>query len=122
MKLTPEQKAKRKAKRQETRSAFLTRLVGEFIKIAFIAVFFIIVGWGTWCFILMGKDKAVNYLLPLGLAGSLVTVFGAYAAATTATKKSLNDNKLVKNKDGTITQIIEAASTIFNNKDSGAAG
>ena len=117
MKLTPEQKAKRRA----SRSAFLSRLVDEFKKIAFIALFFVLVGGVVWCLILMGQGVAVNYLLPLGLSGSLVTIFGVYCASSTSAKKSLNDNGLMKNKDGTITKIIEAASTMFN-KDSGAAG
>ena len=121
MKLTEEQRAERREKRSE----FLTRLVGEFIKIAFIAVFFVLVGSLVWCFILMGLGITVNYLLPLGISGSLVGVFGIYSAATTGAKKSLNNNGLVKNKDGTITKVMEAAvtaaSTIFN-KDTGAAG
>ena len=37
MKLSPEQKAKRRA----TRSAFMSRMVDEFKKVAFIALFFI---------------------------------------------------------------------------------
>lgn len=117
MKLSPEQKAKRRA----ARSAFTSRMVDEFKKVAFIALFFILVGGIVWCLILMGQGLTVNYLLPLGFSGSLVTIFGVYCVSSTSAKKSLNDNGLVKNKDGTITKIIEAASTMFN-KDSGAAG
>ncbi len=121
MKLSNEQRAARREKRSE----FLTRLVGEFIKIAFIALFFVLVGAMVWCFILMGLGITVNYLLPLGISGSLVAIFGAYAAATTGAKTSLNKNGLVKNKDGTITKVMEAAAktvgTILN-KDPGAAG
>lgn len=120
MKLSPEQIEERKTDRREARSALRTRLVGEFIKIAFIAVFFILVGWGTWCFILMGRGVVVNYLLPLGIATTLVGVFGTYAAATTAAKKSLNDNDLVKNKDGTITKVVSAVASVVSNVVSGA--
>ena len=124
-KLTPEQLEERKVARREKRSEFLTRIVGEFIKIAFIAVFFVLVGLLIWCFILMGKSIAVNYLLPMGLATSLVSIFGIYAGATTSVKKSMNAAGITKNKDGTFTKIMEAAvsaaGTILN-KDTGAAG
>ena len=105
--LTQEQIDDRRAKR----SAFLSRLVDEFKKIAFIALFFVLVGGIVWCFILMGKGITVNYLLPLGLAGSLVTIFGVYCASSTAEKKSLNKNGLVKDKGGTDAKIVDTVIT-----------
>jgi len=116
--LTQEQIDDRRAKR----SAFLSRLVDEFKKVAFIALFFVLVGGIVWCFILMGKGITVNYLLPLGLSGSLVTIFGVYCASSTAEKKSLNKNGLTKDGSGTIAKIVNtvvsAASTLTANQTS----
>lgn len=121
-KLTEEQIEARHA----ARSAFLSRLVDEFKKIAFMGVFVVLVGGIVWCFILMGRGIVVNYLLPLGLATSLVATFGIYAASATAEKKSLNQNGLVKDKGGTIAKIVNtvvsAASTLTANQSSSKPG
>ena len=125
MKLSPEQREQRKTEHREKRSEFLTRLVGEFIKIAFIALFFVFVGLLVWCFILMGKEITINYLLPLGLSGSLAGIFGIYAGSTTSVKKSMNAAGITKNKDGTFSKMMDAAVSVAGtilNKDSGAAG
>ncbi len=97
--------------RRAKRSAFLSRLVDEFKKVAFIALFFVLVGAIIWCFILMGKSIIVNYLLPIGLATSLVATYGIYAASSTAEKKSLNKNGLVKDKGGTVAKIVDTVIT-----------
>lgn len=109
--LTQEQIDDRRAKR----AALLSRCVDEFKKIAFIALFFVLLGCLVWCFILMGKGIAVNYLLPIGLATSMVTTYGIYAASATAEKKSLNQNGLAKDKGGTIAKIVNTVVSAASN-------
>ena len=105
-----------KEERREARSRFLSRMVDEFKKVAFIAIFFVLVGGIVWYFILADKGTVLNYLLPLGFAGSLVSIFGVYAAASTSEKKSLNKNGLGKKKDGVIAKIVDTAEDLTGAK------
>lgn len=125
MKLTPEQKTKRRA----DRSAFLSRLFDEFKKVAFIAFFFVGVGFLVWTFILYGKqvNPTVSPTIPVAIITALFGSYFSYCTAASKDKDSLNKNGLTKSNDGTIskivTPIVEAAKNIFNSKDdSGAAG
>lgn len=99
--------------KREKRSAFRSRLVDEFKKVAFIGLFFFFVGCIIWCFILMGRSVTVNYLLPMGFGGFLVTLYGVYAASSAVEKKSLNDNDIVKNKDGTFSKIMNTVASVI---------
>lgn len=119
MKRTPEQKAKRRA----DRSAFLSRLVDEFKKVALIALFFVGVGFLVWTFILYSKgiEPTVSPTIPAALITALFGSYFAYCMAASKDKDSLNKNGLTKSNDGTIskivTPIVEAAKNIFNSKD-----
>jgi len=137
MKLTNEQRAERR----QRRSAFLTRCVDEFKKVGFIATFVFCVGVIAGCMTLfaislVSSESSMIPAVALALQniaivafGIIATAFGFYCKSTTAEKTSLNDNSMVKNKDGTFSKLVSAVTSVVSNVvenksagNSGAAG
>ena len=122
-KLTEAEKAELKLIRREKRSAFRSRMVDEFKKVGFIATVVFCMSIIIWCMVLYTKsivDSSSQIIASVasGLQivasvafGIIGTAFTAYCAASTSAKKSLNDNNMVKNKDGTFSKIV---STVVN--------
>ena len=122
-KLTAEQEEARKVARHDRRSEFLSRMVDEFKKVGFIATVVFCMSIIIWCMVLYTKsivDSSSQIIASVasGLQivasvafGIIGTAFTAYCAASTSAKKSLNDNNMVKNKDGTFSKIV---STVVN--------
>lgn len=112
--------------RREKRSAFLSRMMDEFKKIGFVATFVFCVIIITWCLVLytislVSTESSIIPAVATGLQIISVTAFGIigsafafYCTSATKEKTSLNDNKMVKNKDGTFSKIAEAVSTVLN--------
>ncbi len=119
---TEEERAEQREARRERRSAFLTRMVDEFKKVGFIAIFFVCVGAIVWCLILYGKGvtPTVSPTIPCAAFTILGAAFTFYCKAASDDKKSLNSSGLTKNKDGTISRIIsmaaDTAATFVANK------
>ena len=112
-KLTDEQKEALKCARREKRSAFLSRMVDEFKKIVLIATFFVVVGFLVWEHIIYanGTTPAFPPTVSIALITAFFGTYLTYCMSSTALKKSLNDNGMVKNKDGTFSKIV---STVVN--------
>lgn len=114
MKKTAEQKAAIKEERREKRSKFLTRMVDEFKKVGFIAVFFVCVGTIVWSLVLYGMEitPTLSPTIPCAAFALLGTAFAFYCNAVAKEKDSLNKNGLVKDKGGVITKIAETVTPI----------
>ena len=112
-KLTDEQKEALKLVKHEKRSAFLSRMVDEFKKIVLIATFFVVVGFLVWEHIIYanGTTPAFPPTVSIALITAFFGTYLTYCMSSTALKKSLNDNGMVKNKDGTFSKIV---STVVN--------
>ena len=117
MKLSDEDRAARR----EKRSAMLTHLVDEFKKVVLIALFPVCVGTVVWSFILYGKGvtPTVSPTIPCAALTILGGVYFAYCMSSSKDKKSLNDNGLIKGKDGTISKIANAVMNAATNIVSG---
>lgn len=115
-----------KSARREKRSAFLSRMMDEFKKIGFVATFVFCVIVIAVCISLFAislvspeaemipAEALALQNISIAAFGIIATAFGFYCKSTTAEKTSLNDNKMVKNKDGTFSKIAEAVSTVLN--------
>ena len=116
-KLTDEQKEALKSVRREKRSAFLSRMVDEFKKIVLIATFFVVVGFLVWEHIIYanGTTPAFPPTVSIALITAFFGTYLTYCMSSTALKKSLNDNGMVKNKDGTFSKIVSTVVNAFNN-------
>ena len=116
-KLTDEQKEALKLVKHEKRSAFLSRMVDEFKKIVLIATFFVVVGFLVWEHIIYanGTTPAFPPTVSIALITAFFGTYLTYCMSSTALKKSLNDNGMVKNKDGTFSKIVSTAVNAFNN-------
>ena len=124
-KLTDEQKLAKKIARREKRSAFLSRMVDEFKKVGFIATFVFCVIVITWCMTLytvslvcveltiLPSVATALQIISVTAFGIIGTAFAFYCKAASDDKKSLNDNGLVKGKDGVIQKAAEAVPTII---------
>lgn len=108
---TPEQREELRTKLREKRSAFLTRMVDEFKKIGFIAIVVFCIIVITWCMVLYTMGMTTTGLhIVAGAAFSIMGVaFSFYCTAASSDKKSLNNNGIVKNKDGTFSKILTVA-------------
>ena len=98
---------KRKKMTSEERSAKTDRLVNEFKKIAFIALFFVAVFFIAACVVAIFCDKVVP---AAWVVTALTLLFGDYAVycwAATKSKDSLNSNGLKLSPDGKIEKIVE---------------
>lgn len=123
MKLTEAQRAELRAKR----SAFLTRMVDEFKKVGFIVTFVFCVVIIVWCMVLytislVSPESAIIPAVASALQivasvsfGIIGTAFTVYCSATAKEKKSLNDNDIVKNKDGTFSKLVNAVTSVASN-------
>ena len=121
--LTDEQKLAKKLARREKRSALLSRMVDEFKKIGFVSTFVFCVMVITWCMTLytislvsqnitiIPSVATALQIISVTAFGIIGTAFAFYCKAATDDKRSLNDNNMVKNKDGTFSKI---ASTVVN--------
>lgn len=118
------EKEERKSKKRERISKFLTRMVDEFKKIGFIAIFFVCVGTIVWCMILYGKGTTptVSPTIPCAAFTILGAAFTFYCKAASDDKKSLNSNGLTKSADGTITKIISSVINSATESNDDAAG
>lgn len=126
-KLTDEQKETMKCARHEKRSEFLSRMVDEFKKVGFIATVVFCMAIIIWCMVLYTKSivdptSQIIASVASGLQivasvafGIIGTAFTAYCAASTSAKKSLNDNGMVKNKDGSFSKIVSTVVNAFSN-------
>jgi len=116
-KLTDEQKEALKCARREKRSAFLSRMVDEFKKIVLIATFFVVVGFLVWEHIIYanGTTPAFPPTVSIALITAFFGTYLTYCMSSTALKKSLNDNGMVKNKDGSFSKIISTVVNAVNN-------
>ena len=116
-KLTDEQKETLKLAKHEKRSAFLSRMVDEFKKIVLIATFFVVVGFLVWEHIIYANG--ITPAFPPTVSIALITAFFGtyltYCMSSTALKKSLNDNGMVKNKDGSFSKIVSTVVNAFTN-------
>lgn len=137
-KLTDEERLKRRAKRHEKHSAFLSRMVDEFKKVGFIGTFVFCVIVIVWCMALftvslISPEASIIPSVATALQIIAVTAFGIlgsafafYCKAASGDKDSLNSNGLTKNKDGTISKIIStvasAAATFVTPKPSDTSG
>lgn len=123
MKLTDEQRAARREKRQEKRSALLTRMVDEFKKVGFIATFVFCVIIISWCMTLFTISLVCSeasmipsvatalQIIVIAAFGIIGSAFAFYCKAASNDKDSLNNNGLTKNKDGTISKIISTVAS-----------
>ena len=116
-KLTDEQKEARKIARHEKRSEFLSRMVDEFKKIVLIATFFVVVGFLIWEHIIYanGTTPAFPPTVSIALITAFFGTYLTYCMSSTALKKSLNDNGMVKNKDGSFSKIVSTVVNAFTN-------
>lgn len=116
-KLTDEQKETLKLAKHEKRSAFLSRMVDEFKKIVLIATFFVVVGFLVWEHIIYanGTTPAFPPTVSIALITAFFGTYLTYCMSSTALKKSLNDNGMVKNKDGSFSKIVSTAVNAFTN-------
>ena len=116
-KLTDEQKEARKIARHEKRSEFLSRMVDEFKKIVLIATFFVVVGFLVWEHIIYanGTTPAFPPTVSIALITAFFGTYLTYCMSSTALKKSLNDNGMVKNKDGSFSKIVSTVVNAFTN-------
>ena len=116
-KLTDEQKEARKIARHEKRSEFLSRMVDEFKKIVLIATFFVVVGFLVWEHIIYanGTTPAFPPTVSIALITAFFGTYLTYCMSSTALKKSLNDNGMVKNKDGSFSKIVSTVVDAFTN-------
>lgn len=112
---TAAEKAELKLVRREKRSAFRSRMVDEFKKIVIIALFPLFAGTIIWCLVLytLKVTPTVSPTIPIAAMGFLSGAYFVYCKAATDDKKSLNDNGLIKGKDGVIAKSVEAVSTII---------
>lgn len=125
MKLSAKEREKLREKRREKRSAFLTRMVDEFKKVGFIAIFFVCVGTIVWCMILYGKGvtPTVSPSIPCAAFTILGAAFTFYCNAASKDKDSMNKNGMQKNKDGTVTKaVVDAITNTINNSGGEAVG
>ena len=116
-KLTDEQKEMLKLAKHEKRSAFLSRMVDEFKKIVLIATFFVVVGFLVWEHIIYanGTTPAFPPTVSIALITAFFGTYLTYCMSSTALKKSLNDNGMVKNKDGSFSKIVSTVVDAFTN-------
>lgn len=116
-KLTNAEKEALKHVRREKRSAFLSRMVDEFKKIVLIATFFVVVGFLVWEHIIYanGTTPAFPPTVSIALITAFFGTYLTYCMSSTALKKSLNDNGMVKNKDGTFSKIVSTVVNASNN-------
>lgn len=116
-KLTDEQKETLKLAKHEKRSAFLSRMVDEFKKIVLIATFFVVVGFLVWEHIIYanGTTPAFPPTVSIALITAFFGTYLTYCMSSTALKKSLNDNGMVKNKDGSFSKIVSTVVNAFTN-------
>ena len=116
-KLTDEQKETLKLAKHEKRSAFLSRMVDEFKKIVLIATFFVVVGFLVWEHIIYanGTTPAFPPTVSIALITAFFGTYLTYCMSSTALKKSLNDNGMVKNKDGSFSKIVSTEVNAFTN-------
>ena len=116
-KLSDEQKETLKLAKHEKRSAFLSRMVDEFKKIVLIATFFVVVGFLIWEHIIYanGTTPAFPPTVSIALITAFFGTYLTYCMSSTALKKSLNDNGMVKNKDGTFSKIVSTVVNAVNN-------
>ena len=116
-KLTDEQRDARRIARHEKRSEFLSRMVDEFKKIVLIATFFVVVGFLVWEHIIYanGTTPAFPPTVSIALITAFFGTYLTYCMSSTALKKSLNDNGMVKNKDGTFSKIVSTVVNAFSN-------
>lgn len=116
-KLTDEQKETLKLAKHEKRSEFLSRMVDEFKKIVLIATFFVVVGFLIWEHIIYanGTTPAFPPTVSIALITAFFGTYLTYCMSSTALKKSLNDNGMVKNKDGSFSKIVSTVVDAFTN-------
>ena len=116
-KLTDEQKETLKLAKHEKRSEFLSRMVDEFKKIVLIATFFVVVGFLVWEHIIYanGTTPAFPPTVSIALITAFFGTYLTYCMSSTALKKSLNDNGMVKNKDGSFSKIVSTVVNAFTN-------
>lgn len=116
-KLTDEQKETLKLAKHEKRSEFLSRMVDEFKKIVLIATFFVVVGFLVWEHIIYanGTTPAFPPTVSIALITAFFGTYLTYCMSSTALKKSLNDNGMVKNKDGSFSKIVSTVVDAFTN-------
>ena len=122
-KITEAERAELKLVRREKRSEFLSRMVDEFKKIVLIATFFVVVGFLVWEHIIYanGTTPAFPPTVSIALITAFFGTYLTYCMSSTALKKSLNDNGMVKNKDGTFSKIVSTVVNAFSNSTTKSA-
>ena len=98
---------KRKKMTSEERSAKLDRLVNEFKKIAFIALFFVAVCFIAACVVAIFCNKTVPAAWVVTAFTLLFGDYAVYCYAATKEKDSLNKSGLKLSADGKVEKIVE---------------